>query len=83
MYGMRGYGLAAAALGLLGSVNMANPVGLPPGRGYRPSVKKTYRGQPIQYTPPTVIGNRYTPNGKREVARRLRQIESGQLQVSK
>lgn len=42
-----------------------------PSRGRRRSSRRRYRS-----------GKFYKPNGKREVARRLRQIQAGQLRVS-
>ena len=71
--GMRGAILAAGAAASLGLLS---------GGGYMTPDPIHRKGEAPRRAVPNWSGNDYTPNGKREVARRLRQIQNGQLKVS-
>jgi hypothetical protein len=61
------FGFLAAALACIGPA-----LPLMPARGLSAPSPRRYRSR----------GKAYAPNGKREIARRLRQIAAGQLRVS-
>lgn len=78
---------AGMGLGLASALAAASMAGVVPRRMDPPShpLRRKFRNgqtEMVNYMPPVVTGLRYPTNGKREVARRARQIANGQLQVS-